>query len=284
MDKRKKQRNRKMVIIVTVVLLVFSAISLIIGRSGTGLEIMLRDSVAVVEYYVVKKPIEFVSDVFSELVELKDVYKENAILKQKLDAYTSVVANNDVLSSELKSLKELTEIDYLPTEYKVKQANVVSRSVESWNSEIIIGVGSLGGAKKDMAVISSKGMVGVITSTTEVTSTVTLLTSEKPANKLPVMILNNGNKVYGLLDKYNVDTGTYEVMLLSDIDKLEEDAKVFTSGLGGTDKSPEGIYIGTAKEISLKTDGTSSILYVTPAADFNDLSFVSIVLRESGNE
>lgn len=284
MDNRKKQRNRKIVIIVTVLLIVFSAVSLIIGRSGTGIEAMLRNSIAVVEYYVVKKPIEFVSDVFSEFAALKDVYEENAILKQKLDSYTSVVANNDVLEKELKRLQDILDIDHLPTNYKVKKTSVISRPVVSWNSEITIGAGSLGGVEKDMAVVSSKGMIGIVTSTTEVSATVSLLTSEKRTNQIPIQIINGEQIVYGLLDKYDVSTGTYEVTLLSDIDKLEEDAYVYTSGLGGDGKCPMGILIGTAKEISLKEDGTTSKLYVKPVADFNDLGYVAVVQRVNGDE
>lgn len=284
MDNRKKQRNRKIVIIVTVLLIAFSAISLIIGRSGTGIEAMLRNSIAVVEYYVVKKPIEFVSDVFNEFAALKDVYEENAILKQKLDSYTSVVANNDVLEKELKRLQDILDIDHLPTNYKVKKTSVISRPVVSWNSEITIGAGSLGGVEKDMAVVSSKGMIGIVTSTTEVSATVSLLTSEKRTNQIPIQIINGEQIVYGLLDKYDVSTGTYEVTLLSDIDKLEEDAYVYTSGLGGDGKCPMGILIGTAKEISLKEDGTTSKLYVKPVADFNDLGYVAVVQRVNGDE
>ena len=41
---------------------------------------MISDSVAVVEYYVIKKPIEFISNLFNEYNELKDVYDENKIL------------------------------------------------------------------------------------------------------------------------------------------------------------------------------------------------------------
>lgn len=284
LDNRKKQKNRKIVIIVTVLLVVFSAVSLIIGRSGTGIEAMLRNSIAVVEYYVVKKPIDFVSDVFSEFASLKDVYEENAILKQKLDSYASVVANSDVLSNELKRLQDILDIEHLPTDYKVKKTSVISRPVVSWNSEIIIGAGSLGGVEKDMAVVSSKGMIGIVTSTTEVSATVSLLTSEKRANQIPVQIINGDQNVYGLLDKYDVATGTYEVTLLSDIDKLEENANVYTSGLGGDGKCPMGILIGTAKKISLKEDGTTSKLYVTPAADFNDLGYVAVVQRVNGDE
>ena len=43
----------------------------IFSRTQWGIERMISDSIAVVEYYVIKKPIEFVSNLFNEYNELK---------------------------------------------------------------------------------------------------------------------------------------------------------------------------------------------------------------------
>lgn len=279
LDNRKKQKNKKIMIVVIVVLIAFSAISLIVNRGSTGVENMLRDSIAVVEYYVVKKPIEFVGGVFEEFSSLKDVYEENAVLKKQLENYTNIAANNAILKEEIDKIKEVNGIQSLPSDYGVKLTYVASRPVESWNSEITIGMGSLGGVEKDMVVISSKGMVGIVTATTEVNATVSLLTSEKFVNQLPVKIINGEQTVYGLLNKYDVKKGTYEVTLLTEVEKLEKDAKVYTSGLGGNGKSPSGIEVGIAKEISVMSDGTSTRMYVTPSADFTDLEYLAIVQK-----
>ena len=71
-----------------------------------------------IEYYIIKKPISFVNDIFNEYNDLKDVYDENRILKEKLDSYVNVESENEVLQSEIKKLKKLTEMDYLPNDYK----------------------------------------------------------------------------------------------------------------------------------------------------------------------
>lgn len=245
---------------------------------------MISDSVAVVEYYVIKKPIEFVSNLFNEYNELKDVYNENKILKEKLAAYASVEVNTDVLSNEIDDLKKALDLQQLATDYDVKTATVISRDASSWTSEITIDLGSMAGVKKDMVVVASKGMVGKVTSVTEVSATVQLLTTEKPISDLPVQIMNGDQNVYGLLKGYDVDSKCYEVTLLSNVDKLEENAKVITSGLGGDQKAPKGIYIGTAEGMDVSSDGTTKTLKVKPAEDFSDLSYVSVVFRGNNNE
>ena len=281
MNNRKKQRNKRIVLIITVAIVVFSTISLVFSRTQGGLERMVSDSIAAIEYYVVKKPVEFVSNLFSEYNELKDVYKENKILKAKLSSYASVEVNTDVLSKEIDELKKMLNIEYLPTDYNVKTTSFVRES-DDWNNEITIDLGSLAGVSKDMFVISSKGMIGKVTSVTEVTARVQLLTAENPTSALPIQVINGDQNVYGLLNRYDIESKCFEITLFSDVEKFEDNAKVITSGLGG--KAPKGIYIGTVESSIVSEDGTSKTIRVKPAADFNDLSYVAVVFRSDSNE
>lgn len=281
MNNRKKQRNKRIVLIITVAIVVFSTISLVFSRTQGGLERMVSDSIAAIEYYVVKKPVEFVSNLFSEYNELKDVYKENKILKAKLSSYASVEVNTDILSKEIDELKKMLNIEYLPTDYNVKTTSFVRES-DDWNNEITIDLGSLAGVSKDMVVISSKGMIGKVTSVTEVTARVQLLTAENPTSALPIQVINGDQNVYGLLNRYDIESKCFEITLFSDVEKFEDNAKVITSGLGG--KAPKGIYIGTVESSIVSEDGTSKTIRVKPAADFNDLSYVAVVFRSDSNE
>ena len=79
-----------------------------------------------------------------------------------------------------------------------------------------------------MAVCDSKGMIGVVSHVTEISSTVSLLTSENPSNQIPVMIINGDQTIYGLLKNYDVNKKVLNITLLSGIDKLEKNAKVYT--------------------------------------------------------
>lgn len=279
MNNRRKKRNQRMMIGAISAVIVLSLLSFFISRNQSGLEQFLSTSVQTVEYYIFKKPLEFISDIFSEYNELKDVYDENKLLKEKLDSYASLEAENEVLTSEMKKLKEANEIKYLPSEYQTKVSGVQTRDQTNWNNEIIIDSGSQSSIEVGMVVCDSKGMIGTVTSVNELTATVSLLTSEKPQIKIPVMIINGDQTVYGLIDGYNVNNGYLDMTLLSKVDKLEKDAKVYTSGLGGEGKSPKGIYIGKAKKLYTKSDGTTTSVRIKAAADFDDLSYVVVVKK-----
>lgn len=284
MNNRRKKRNKRIMIGVFVVVILVSVIGFFVGRKQSRLEKTLSNSISMIEYYIIKKPISFVNDIFNEYNDLKDVYDENRILKEKLDSYVNIESENEVLQSEIKKLKKLTEMDYLPNDYKTKAASVQIRDQTNWNDEITIDAGSLNNVQEGMAVCDSKGMIGVVSHVTEISSTVSLLTSENPSNQIPVMIINGDQTIYGLLKNYDVNKKVLNITLLSGIDKLEKNAKVYTSGLGGDGKRPKGIYIGKAKKLVTQSDGTTMTLTVKMAAQFKDLSYVSVVKKVNGNE
>lgn len=279
MNNRRKKRNQRIMIGAICAVIVLSLLSFFVSRHQTGLEEFLSTSVQTVEYYIFKKPLEFIGDIFGEYNELKDVYDENKILKEKLDSYAILESENEVMSSEMKKLKEANDIKYLPSEYQTKVVGVQTRDQTNWNNEIIIDSGSQSHIETGMVVCDAKGMIGIVTSVNELTATVSLLTTEKPEVKIPVMIINGDQTIYGLIDGYNVNNGYLDMTLLSKVDKLEKDAKVYTSGLGGERKSPKGIYIGKAKKLYTKTDGTTTSIRIKAAANFEDLSYVVVVKK-----
>lgn len=275
----KWNKHNKRIIVVTIILVCFSIVTLLINRSASPIETIFKDTIANIEYYVIKAPIQYVSGLLNEYNDLKDVYEENARLKEKLDDMLRESANNEVRNAELNQLKELTEIDYLPTDYKVQYTQIIARDAESWNNQVTIDMGAVSGVKEGMAVINSQGMIGTITSVNEISSTVSLLSSENAASQLPVMILSGDKEYYGLLNRYDLSTKSYRVTLLSDVESIDENAKVVTSGLGGVGKSPKGILVGTVKNFTVSNDATESVCQVTPSADFNSLAFVAVVQR-----
>ena len=279
MNNRRKRRNKKIMIGVIVGVIFLSVIGFFVGRKQSRLEKTLSNSISMIEYYIVKKPLSFIGDIFNEYYDLKDVYDENKKLKTKLDSYANVEAENEILTTEIDKLKKITEIDYLPSDYQTKVATVQIRDQTNWNDEITIDLGSMNDIQEGMAVCDSKGMVGVVSKVTEISSTVSLITSENPSNQIPVMVVNGNQVVYGLLENYSVNSQKLNITLLSNIDKLEKGAKVYTSGLGGDGKSPKGIYIGKAKKLVTQTDGTTTTLMVTPAANMEDLSYVSVIKK-----
>lgn len=275
----KWSKHNKRIVIVTIVLVVFSVVTLLINRSASPLETMLKDTVANIEYYVIKAPIQYISGLFNEYTELKDTQEENAILKKGQASLERESALNEVLTMEVAQMKELLDLDCIPTEYQVKNTIVIARDPERWNNEVTIDLGNLSGIKEGMAVISAQGMIGTVTQVTEMSSTVTLLSSENNKSQLPIMILSGDKQYHGLLNRYDLSSKSYRITLLDDVEKIEKGAKVVTSGLGGKGKSPKGILVGTVENYTVGDDATESICMVKPSVDFSSLNYVAVVQR-----
>lgn len=266
---------------ITIILVAASVISLLTSTNNIpGSEIM-RDTMANIEYYVIKAPLDYVRGVFSEYNQLKDVYRENERLKRSLDNYARELALNNVMSDEINQLKQLTNIKTVPTEYKTKYTTVIKRDSENWDNKVIIDIGSGSNVKKGMAVITSKGMLGIVTSVNAISSTVTLLTCEDRSIQLPVMIKSGNKRYYGLLNDYDVDTKTYKMQMLSTVDRLKKGSQVTTSGLGGKGKTPRGILVGTVQGLSNSSSAAGKIVTVKPSVDFDDLNYVAVVQRSN---
>lgn len=278
MNNRHNKHNKR-IIIVTIVLILFSIATLLSVRKSSPIEIVLSDTIANIEYYCFKAPINFVTGLFDEYTALKDVYQENAILKKQLEKMIRDQAMNEVLSDEIEQLKEITQINWLPTDYNVKYATVISRDVKNWSNQLKIDLGKSSGISENMAVVTSKGMIGTVIDVSETSSTVSLLCSEKSIGQLPIMILSGDQRYYGLLDNYDLEKKAYRIKLLSDVKEIAAESLVVTSGLGGSGKSPKGILLGTVKEYSLKEDAMESICYVSPSVDFNDLNYLAVVQK-----
>ncbi len=275
----KKDKRTQRMFWITIVLVVTSVISLLTSSNNVPGSGIMRDTVANIEYYVIKAPLNSVKGVFTEYNALKTVYRENKRLKRSLDNYARELALNNVLADELNELKDLTKIKSLTTDYKVKYTTVIKRDSENWDNKVIIDVGSGSNVKKGMGVITSKGMIGIVTSVNRVSSTVTLLTSEDRSIQLPVMIKSGKSTYYGLLNDYDVEKQTYQIQMLSTINKIKSGSTVTTSGLGGKGKTPRGILVGKVNSIRNSTSASGKIVTVKPSVNFDDLNYVAVVQR-----
>lgn len=284
-SKKRKVLETKYIILIVIgiIILLLSIFAYIIKdkRELSKPEQILKDSIIFVEN-IVLYPFRYVSDKFIELYQLKDVYKENQILKSNLDRYDLIYTQNNELKKEVQALKEELEIDYMLSEYKYLNASVINRNLGYWYDTLTINKGSRDGIEKDMAVITSKGLIGKITKTTSFNSEIKLITSSNSNNKISVIIDTEGHELYGILTGYNEKTNKLIIEGISDNAEIKNDTIVYTSGLN--DLFPSGLIIGKVSGIEKDNYGLSRNVYVTPSNDISDIKVVSILKRKDNEE
>lgn len=283
--KRKNEIFRKKIIgAIVVFIVVFSFFGLVFGRKNTPFEQVIKETFQSIEYYCIKRPIQFVNDLREECVQMHQVYEENKKLRSALDDYAIVSSQNEALKKENNDLKEAAGLQSIPTDYKEKVATVISRDVESWNNKLVINMGSQSGITEGMVALGNNGMVGKVTSVSVLTSTVTLLTSENTSTQVPIMVKKKGTDndyAYGMLRSYDVESKCFVVDMLESCE-IEIGESILTSGLGGN--SPRGIIVGYVQNSTILEDQVLPQLSVEPASHFDDLNYVTILQRSDVSE
>ncbi|WP_079708371.1 rod shape-determining protein MreC [Paraliobacillus ryukyuensis] len=270
-------------------------IGIIILVGLIGFSIQERDHITAPEQFVkdatgwlqqaIHTPVDYVTNVFSNIDDVKNVYQENQQLKESLEQYQQTLYEVQELrkeNEELTSIIDKTESDSLSS-YNPIQASVISRSPEKWFKQVTINKGKQDGVEKNMAVITGNGMIGKIQTVSQFSSTILLLNGFDRSNRISVNvnIADQDEDASGFILGYDEDR---EALLLEFTDyneAVKAGEFVFSSGLGGV--FPKGLEIGEVQEVTTDQYGLTQIAYVKPSSDLTDLQHVIVVDRVMDN-
>ncbi|MGP4041707.1 rod shape-determining protein MreC [Gracilibacillus sp. D59] len=252
-------------------------------RDRTNLTIFedfIHDSVGWVQE-VINKPITFTTGVVTNIKEIRNVYQENQHLKSSLDEIRQLEYENQELTKEIDELKELldkTESDFLQN-FDAIQASVIARSKDQWFKQITINKGTQHGVEPNMSVVTGKGMIGKVQSSSPFTSTVLLLNGFDRTNRISVNVYKDETETdsSGFIVGYDEETELLLLEMNDNNQELKAGQYVFSSGLGGV--FPKGLEIGEVVDVEADRYELTSIAHVRPSADLTDLNHVIVIDR-----
>lgn len=265
------------IILIIILLLTFFARSLNDNRKLNTFEKIIKDTVTYTQK-IISAPINYTKNLINDYTKLRNVKKENIILKDNIEKIDSLTTENIELKKQLKALKEELQIEYVLSDYEYLNATITSRNISFWFNTITIDKGSYNGVKEDMIVINNRGLLGKVINVTNFTSTVKLITTSDTNSKISVNITDGNYNLYGLIYGYDYQENVLLVEGISNTDSVNINDTIYTSGLGGI--FPSGILIGKVKTISTDEYDLSKIIKVTPSVDFNNLNYVTILKRK----
>ncbi|XBP66386.1 rod shape-determining protein MreC [Bacillus velezensis] len=275
--------KRLMLLLLCIIILVaMIGFSLKNGRNTTWPEKLIGDTTGVFQN-IFHTPAEYFAGFFGDIKDLKNTYKENERLRQKLDGQTQYEAKLQELKDENKKPRdELGHVKSI-SDYDPILATVIARNPDQWYKQIMINKGTKHKVAKDMAVTNEKGaLVGKIKSSglNSFTSAVQLLSDVDRNNRVATKISGKkGSKGYGLIEGYDKKKQTLKMTILEPDEKREvkKGDLVETSGTGGV--FPQGLTVGEVTDVESDAYGLTKIAYVKPAADLYDLDHVIVVNR-----
>ena len=170
-------------------------------------------------------------------------------------------------------------------DYTLINATVIARNPDTWRDIVTINKGANEGLTPQMSVMSDNGLVGKVLDVNPTSARVALLSNnDHTLVRVAAMIQGEKESIYGTITGYDYEKN---ILIMSQIQATQEikvGDKVVTSGLGGV--SPSSLYIGTVEEVAMDRFGLYKEVRIKPAADTNDVRYVTVVKRtsESGNE
>ena len=205
---------------------------------------------------------------FTDINNLKD---ENKELKQKNSELEQSLRELENIKTQNETLKEYMNLKEKYSDYESIPGYVINKEISNFGNTLIINVGQKDGIEPNMTVISDKGLVGYIISTTNNTSKVQTIIDTATAVSATISTSRDSIIVRGTLDEnYNLKA-TY---IPTDAKLLQGDT-VETSGIGGI--YPKGIKIGKIKEIVNTKNITDRYAIVETAVDFSKLETVLVI-------
>ncbi len=215
----------------------------------------------------------FISDVRYFVGLKKSNYillEENIILKNRLEELSSRLLQNDSLDIYTHSKDLEPKFSYIP-------AKIISNSTNKLQNFIIIDKGKNHGIKKDMGVISSQGVVGIVSAVSDkfsyvisfLNTTQSVSAKIAPSQSFGPMVWEGRRTNYAILTEI-----PYHI-------KFMVGDTIYTSGFSTT--FPPDIPLGTARGSSL-IKGTHHRIRVKLFQDFNTLRYVNVVINNNEAE
>ena len=225
-------------------------------------------------------PANSVNDFMESISNLTNTYQENQTLKQKVEIIYELEVQLNDLKKDNEKMKEALKLQDTLNDYSLINATVIARNPDTWRDIVTINKGANDGLTPQMSVMSDNGLVGKVLDVNPTSARVALLSNnDNTLVRVAAMIQGEKESIYGTLTGFDHEKN---ILIMSQIQATQEikvGDKVVTSGLGGV--SPSSLYIGTVEEVAMDRFGLYKEVRIKPAADTNDVRYVTVVKRTS---
>lgn len=217
-----------------------------------------------------------IKDKSDELVQIKELLKENEDLKIKVDELT--IQNTELQQDryELNTLRELYQLDEQYDEYEKTGARIIARDSGNWYHNFVINKGTNDGIEIDMNVMAGSGLVGRVIDVGPDWAKVLSIIADTSNVSATVLSTDEYLIVSGDLELYSQGSIRFS-QLIDREEAVKEGDKIVTSNI--SDKYLPGILIGYIENIAVDSNNLTKSGEVTPAVDFGRLDEVLVIME-----
>lgn len=208
------------------------------------------------------------SGMFSGLLNLGKLQKDNAELKDNVNKLQAEVAQLTEAKKENEQLKK--DLGFVTVNnFQYEPAEVVAYDPSNLRGMLTINKGSQAGLKSGMAVISDGFMIGRVSDVSEKSAKIQLITD--PTSAIPVTLKSANTNG---LAKGGIGFGL-TMQKIPQGEQIKEGDTVISSGLGG--EIPKGLILGVIEKITRQENSLFIDANVRPSADMGNLTRLIVI-------
>lgn len=211
---------------------------------------------------------------FQNYVFLLGTRRENLILLDENRKLLNEIASLRETQQENSRLRQLLAFQE-KSELQTVVARVIGRDVSSEYRALRLNRGENSGIQKDMAVVTSEGVVGRVLRTTPDTADVVTVVDTLSA----VDAIDERSRARGIVEGLSDDLCQLRFALR--IDDIAINDVLISSGLGGI--FPKGVPVGIVSKVTKQPYGITQDVEVRPAVDFSKLEEVLVIVKKVKN-
>lgn len=219
----------------------------------------------------------------TEFLDLESYSKEELQalverLQQERSALAQQLVDYEDKKRENEQLKQQLQIAQLEPENEMRSASVIGRDPNDVFSGFSIDAGSLAGVSVGDPVITTQGLVGVVSQVYATSSMVTCLLSED----LQVAAVSIDREESGVVTSniMTASSGLLRLNYLSSETTLEAGDIITTSGAGGS--YPANIIIGQVQSVEKSENDISKYAVIKPYEDLAHVKDVQVIVSFPG--
>jgi len=264
-------------LIISILLLIFSFI-IKEKRNLSIIEKTIKDTTLSINK-TINIPINYIDDKIKEYKSKHKLYEKYEKLIKKYDKVKLMETKYEEAEKEINDLKKILELNNTLSESSYMNATIINRNIGYWYNTVTIDKGEKDGIEKDMAVINNDGLIGIVTKTSKLNSTVKLLTTADTNSKISVKIkVDEDNYIFGLLVGYDKDKKSFIIEGIANNTEIPISSMVTTTGLGNN--FPSGILIGRVDKITKDNFDLARTVLVKSSVDFDNINYVTVLKKD----
>ena len=207
--------------------------------------------------------------------QFKGAVEENKQLRNRIDELVEENTRLQAEQFELQRLRELYQLDQDYQQYEKIGARVIAKDSGAWFQVFRINKGSADGVRVDANVVAGGGLVGIVTDVGANYATVRSIIDD--VSRVHGMAQQSGDSCFVEGDLTLFSEGRLRITKITKDGDVKEGDRIVTSNISS--KYLPGILIGYAKDITTDDTRLTKSGYLIPAAKFNNLQEVLVILE-----